>query len=349
MSKCLNIIHVSDLHVRLNQAAPESYGAELMGETIVQAVGKENDALLEKNTVVLVTGDLTESGLTTEFSRFSKTILRNLKASHVFFSAIPGNHDFDFLNKSLGIERKTNDHQEAFIPGPNGYKGLDLQFSLEENDSKGRFYPVYFKARGHHFIGLNSSEAVGARCFLPRGKFGKKQLNLLGKKLNELQSRDPSEKVILFTHHHPFPLPFGGDQDPDSTHSMLDWEAFGELMASIAGKLPPVDVLLFGHEHIHMNFSEGSPLRKYIPKKFQAIPVILSSGKTSILGREVNDVIDSSNPKKRKPVLDPSEKRLGRLIHFCRSREFVPEFLSLDLSTPLKPQVSQNFKKCCAG
>jgi hypothetical protein len=136
----------------------------------------------------------------------------------------------------------------------------------------------------HWFIGLNSMK--GELGYLDRwladGELGKKQLSdtvgLLRNLNTRPQAEKKKEKVILFLHHHPFIFPHGRflkDQYEKICHYLKDGE---EFMTKIAGL---ADILLFGHEHEHINFS-GTPLSKRYK-----IPYILSCGKSTVASREL--------------------------------------------------------------
>jgi hypothetical protein len=119
--------------------------------------------------------------------------------------------------------------------------------------------------------------------WLADGELGTKQLgDLVGllRNLNErTQAEKKKEKVILCLHHHPFIFPHSKlheDVYEKVCHYLKDGE---EFMTKITGL---VDILLFGHEHEHMNFS-GTPLSK----KYK-IPNILSCGKSTVASRELH-------------------------------------------------------------
>ncbi|MEW6709679.1 MAG: metallophosphoesterase [Candidatus Riflebacteria bacterium] len=331
MPKCLNIIHISDLHFHVNEYAPENSGAKLVLENL-SYIGKTNKSLVESNTVVIITGDLTESGICTEYSKLANA-LGTLSANHVFFSAVPGNHDYQIFNKGgSDIHLKSDDHRKAFIPVDTGYPRLEFNYTPKE-----KFYPLYFNLRGHHFIGLNSVEGVPTRDVKPIGNLGKRQLERLKALLDSLQSRGNSEKVILYTHHHPFPLPFGGDKDPKSTHSMSDWKKFNDLIGSYNGPKPPADVLLFGHVHMQMPFIQGNSLHDFLEQKgfgCAKIPLILASGKTPLHSRAVI-AIDAEN----NGIRANDEKRSAFLLHLCKDSNFQPQIHELDFSRPIQDQI----------
>ena len=89
---------------------------------------------------------------------------------------------------------------------------------------------------------------------LADGELGVKQLKVLSGILNGLDSRPRNQKIILYLHHHPFLFPddslleIAGEY---VAHRLKDGRA---LMSIIKGR---GDVLLFGHDHRHLNFSNS--------------------------------------------------------------------------------------------
>ncbi len=343
MTNCLNLLHISDLHFHVSEYAPENFGSKLCIDNIASSIGQQNGILNESNTVIIITGDLTESGTLPEFFLLSDS-LRKLSSNHVFFAAVPGNHDYQFLNKgSKNLQNDTKHHQLAFIPQENGYKKLRFEYP-EKN--RNLFFPLYFKARGHHFIGLDSTNKVNARSIFPVGNLGADQRKKFQELLKSLKNRPNEEKIIIFTHHHPFPLPYGGDSNPKSTHSMKDWEQFNDIFNSIESANPIADALLFGHEHVQMPFINGSNLHRFLKSKkygCSKVPIILGSGKTPLSNRALKDI-----DEKNQPILEMEEKRSAFMLQICKKKNYAIEVFTLDLGKPLQEQVStlSNCKTC---
>jgi len=98
-----------------------------------------------------------------------------------------------------------------------------------------------------------------------------RQINNLSGILNYLDDRPETQKVIVHLHHHPFLYPDEKDLVDviveKGGHWLKDGPAF---MHVIAGR---VDLLAFGHEHRHLDFSDTELSTKY------RIPHIFSAGK----------------------------------------------------------------------
>jgi hypothetical protein len=116
---------------------------------------------------------------------------------------------------------------------------------------------------------------------LADGELGSRQIHNTSGILNSIDELSASErkkkKVIVHLHHHPFLFP---DENwiEEGIEYIGHWLKDGEALLSVlAGR---IDVLLFGHEHHHLNFS-GTDL-----SKDYRIPWILSCGKTTENSKE---------------------------------------------------------------
>jgi len=93
------------------------------------------------------------------------------------------------------------------------------------------------------------------------------------------------------------------------THCLKDGAQF---MHAVTGK---VNILLFGHQHHHLDFSG-----KELSRKFR-IPVILSNGKSAEKGREY--ALQDDGTVRRKKL---AEGLLGRLIEIDDENNIPPPF-----------------------
>ena len=112
---------------------------------------------------------------------------------------------------------------------------------------------------------------------LADGELGTKQLRMLSGILNSLDKRPRHQKILLYLHHHPFLFPDDSMLKTAAeliTHRLKDGQA---LMSIIKGR---VDLLLFGHEHRHLNFSNSILSSQY------DIPHIHSAGKCTEIADE---------------------------------------------------------------
>lgn len=333
MPKCLNVIHLSDLHVRNDAQASENVGMKNLVDQMVKTFRK-NRGFYERNSIVLLTGDLTDSGLSTEYSKFIASI-GPLQNERIFYSGIPGNHDYEILDRHQGIE---SDYSACYWPNVENItpgQRQEFEFTAFNDPKKKDFYPMYFRFRGHHFIGLNSREDVGTRDLLPHGRIGRRQMGYLKTILQGLKQRNAAEKVILFLHHHPFVVPTSKDTAPESNHSLVDKEAFAGVLQEAMGENPSVDVLLFGHDHVHVDLS-SKEMKRLLPPVYANVPFICSSGK--------------STEAQQFPLNGDTHRFLhGRVLQICKKDGFRITSNTLDLEIPWQQQLPQQFiKKCTA-
>ncbi|MEW6267248.1 MAG: metallophosphoesterase [Thermodesulfobacteriota bacterium] len=253
------IFHISDLHIgRLvpTEANEESRNLEIIVNWLVKHYGED-----KITRVVLITGDLADDGTRSQFEDVRR-LLQPLYDYGFIVWPVPGNHDYG----TDGIHAKAS----RFIPFKDTFFSKNTPPFYDENVS----YPHVKLFGGHLFLGLNSMKAETGFVdgLLADGELGSKQIkNIIGV-LRKYLDRPPTQKVIVHLHHHPFMFP---DQSLIEkiadylTHRLKDGP---ELMHNIAGK---IDILLFGHEHHHLDFSGTAISRQY------RIPIILSNGKST--------------------------------------------------------------------
>ncbi len=260
------IIHLSDFHVGKSPA--ERKNLTIIVNTILNHDWSGNKP------VILITGDLVNDGDKKQFYNVRNT-LNPLYENNFIILPVPGNHDYGW--KGNHAEKKR-------------FKHFKSAFYFKENIS----YPQVKEINGHTFIGLNSMKAETGFFdgLLADGELGGKQIHNLSGVLKKCINRSPEEKVILFIHHHPFLYP---DESEIGTlfektgHWLKDGE---ELMDTIKGR---VDILLFGHEHRHLNFSNSDISSNY------AIPVILSAGNATEISPELN-VMDNGHAEQENVI-----------------------------------------------
>ncbi len=235
--------------------------------------------------LILITGDLIHDGDPKEYDD-AKSILKPLSDSGFIVWPIPGNHDYGRLGNHAE-KKRFKYFKQAFF-------GSDNPHYPQENV----VYPQVKRLNGHWFIGLNSmkGELGGVERWLADGQIGEKQLGDTVGLLEQLSKRKQQEKrknkVILFLHHHPFLFPHDGffaDIYEKFGHCLEDGKKF---MTKITGL---VDILLFGHDHEHINFSNTPLSRRH------KIRHILSCGKSTKASRELR-VNKTNMSKKPKPV-----------------------------------------------
>jgi len=203
--------------------------------------------------VILHTGDLVEDGRKSQY-RMAKRKLQPLLDSPILFWGVPGNHDYGWKGNYAQSKR---------------FKYFKSTIFGDETVS----YPhVKRDGGGNVYIGLNSmkSETGFGDGLLADGELGHRQIESLSSILDGLEDRPANQKVLVYLHHHPFHFPDEGAVRKlfeKAAHWLKDGNS---LMNVIAGR---VDVLLFGHEHRHLDFSQSDLKTKY------RIPKILSGGK----------------------------------------------------------------------
>ena len=93
-----------------------------------------------------------------------------------------------------------------------------------------------------------------------------------------LKDKKTESRVIVGLHHHPFSLPLKGRFPPIIDrifHSLKDGEAFLNV---VQGK---VDMILFGHQHLHIDLSNG-PVSQAMN-----VPFIYANGSSTQEGRDM--------------------------------------------------------------
>jgi predicted MPP superfamily phosphohydrolase len=274
----LQVLHLSDLHIGKTVTVERDNLYTIVRKIIEKWGGTASKPL------ILITGDIADDGKEGQVND-ARAILDPLYKSGFRLLAIPGNHDYG-RNGSHAVESRFKYFKTAFFP--------------LENVS----YPFPKEISGHMFIGLNSMKA-NTHFFdglLADGELGERQINDTIGILKKKEDRKPQEKVIIYLHHHPFLYPGLPilNYVPDLVgHYLKDGHDF---MHKISGR---VDVLLFGHEHWHLDFSGTQISRRY------RIPVILSAGKSTDETTKEYKVDDEGKADKDNVL---NQGLLGRLI-----------------------------------
>ena len=271
------ILHLTDTHV--GKTKDEAKNLKLIRDKIVENYG-------DGEMVILVSGDLVDDGQKKQFAKARKIMDPLFSNPNFKVWTVPGNHDYGW-NGTFNQARRFKYFKSAFY-GP--YENV--------------CYPHIKTHNGHIFIGLNSLKAeLGLTDrLLADGELGSKQLKNLNGVLNQLDGRDKNKKVIVHLHHHPFIFPEDID-DPIGNiyevlaHQLKDGPA---LMHILSGR---VDVIVFGHDHEQLDFSNTKISRQY------KIPHILSGGKCT----EYQDERRLNDKGKPKEIIH-KDALMGRLI-----------------------------------
>jgi hypothetical protein len=110
-----------------------------------------------------------------------------------------------------------------------------------------------------HFIGINSMEAELSALDLAGadGEVGDDQLNALNAKIETIRQEKPTDKIIVYLHHHPFYYHyFKRLKDADDLKEVLR-----ERVDENGNNIKKANILLFGHKHDEKRFQ--SKEKKY--------------------------------------------------------------------------------------
>lgn len=273
------ILHLSDLHVGKSES--ESANLKRIVEKVIRDFSRDK-------LTILITGDVVDDGQKKQYKE-AKEILKPLFDNKNFnVWPIPGNHNYGW--NGIHAERQR-------------FKYFKKAFYDLENVS----YPhVKIDSFGNLFIGLNSMKAETGFWdgLLSDGELGSRQIYNVSGILNSIDelpvSTRKKTKVIVHLHHHPFIYP---DKTwlEEGIQKGCHWLKDGEgLMRVIAGR---IDILLFGHEHRHLDFSKTELSEHY------RIPWIFAGGKCTKKSKEY--ALDKKG-KATKKVLNNG--LLGKLI-----------------------------------
>lgn len=275
----LQILHLSDLHVGKSETVERDNLKIIVAKTI-EKWGKD-----ENKPVVLITGDISNDGEVNQFDQ-AREILDPLYKSGFRLLVIPGNHDYGPIGSLVEINRFKN-FKKKFYP-----KNPEVTFPLPLEE-----------INGHVLVGLNSMEGQtrGIDKTFADGDLGDRQTRKLDEILKGLENRKSEHKVIVYLHHHPFLYPRRCPLFACIYERYGHWLDDGEEFMKVISNR--VDILLFGHEHWHIDFSGTDLSTKY------GIPVILSAG-MSTNEKQTEYAVNQEGIRKR--VLNKG--LLGRLI-----------------------------------
>lgn len=242
------ILHLSDLHIQ---------GKKRPDEQVVRLFQKVMDRWSTGiKPLVIITGDIVDNGTEKEF-KAARDLLAPLREKGFPLYLVPGNHDYGW-HGSIAQSKKFKLFKKYL------YAGQNISYPMT---------PPQLEDMA--LIGLNSMAAeldLRKGGLLANGELGKDQINFTIELIDQIKAQSPNKKIVLFLHHHPFIFPKKSWIEKVieyAGHHLKDGNTF---MKRINGK---VDMLLFGHDHLHINFSKGS--KDSLAEKYN-IPVILSCG-----------------------------------------------------------------------
>lgn len=198
----MKLIHLSDLHIR-TRASREYENLKRIVEHILEH---------HADSVVAITGDITDNGTKREFDR-ALELLEPLVEKCRLVLTMPGNHDVEFAGTLGRVDRQ---------PFRN------FRFDLECVRAG---YPYAMEFDGVQLVAIDTTAAAGGVEDLARGKVGYKQWVELSK---YLEMGEPRFRVVM-GHHHLFERDLG-----------LELVDADEVRAVCASRC---DLLLMGHKH----------------------------------------------------------------------------------------------------
>lgn len=245
-SEVMRIAHLSDLHVlQLEGVARRRFlNKRLTGyanlrfkrnhvhrRQYVEAIAKEIAA--QKIDHVVVTGDLTNLALETEFEAARDLLEKSLGLTPDRVSVVPGNHDL-YTAGALKSRRFTQFFAEY------------IQSDLPELAAKTRLGPFPFvRLRGPcAFIGVTT--AVPRLPFVASGAIGKLQMDALAKIFAHAEVKKRTPVVLL---HHPLHNP------PSKLKTLLEGLTDAEQLAAHLRSAVAADGLVL-HGHLHRRQSK---------------------------------------------------------------------------------------------
>jgi 3',5'-cyclic AMP phosphodiesterase CpdA len=228
-SNTITLAHLSDLHVR--RGHPER------ARVVQRALALPE---VEKADLVVITGDVTQSGLAYELDAAEELLVDIAEEGRLM--VVPGNHDTSLhgLNASNIVNRLSGARRE--ISGR--FATLSVRVGKARRISSRRSpWPVRRDlAEGRCVVyGLDSTRAAFGDL-LARGCCGESQLDALDRDLDELS---PDQRVVIALHHHVTRHPSGrGAFDFDPALELLDKRDVQKLLRRFQ-----VELVLHGHRH----------------------------------------------------------------------------------------------------
>ena len=271
-------LHISDVHIGESNRETENL------DTIVNFILDKEDWQDDKP-FIIVTGDIVNDGGRAQFIN-ARNAFERLSRAEFTMRFVPGNHDYGVIGNCASVDNFNN------------FRDIFKDFHEIE-------YPRLEKLGGHTLIGLDSmkGETGSLSEWWADGRLGG-QIEWLKNELANFEDRNETEKtkhkIIVYLHHHPFIFP--DDTLPEvfaewAVHWLNDGPDFMKVVRE------QVDIVLFGHEHRHLDFSNT---RFYDENKIRFV----SSGKSTELGCEYP--VDSSGIPSDNST--NGEHLMGRLI-----------------------------------
>lgn len=245
----MKFLHISDLHI----GQP---GARHTVQKLVDSIIKT-----EEKQVVLLTGDVTDDGLTSQYED-ALSALKPLTLAGFLVLPVPGNHDVGV--KGINYNVFTRARFDAFLhelTGPILYSKL---------------YPYVYRIDGVQYV-MCDSTVEGKN--LAGGGLGYVQRNRIATELQ--QGKDAGLINVVALHHHPFDTGFG--------LKLHDWE---QTLSSLSARC---DVLCFGHKHEAGEWSGSWGIRRILAAdkttrsmRYRSVEINRETGRIDQAWREVS-------------------------------------------------------------
>ena len=189
----------------------EEYSVDVLNAAVNRLVDERPD-------LVLVTGDLSNLGLRSEWHA-AQRLLQPLRDVGIRVGVIPGNHDYYVRGSAMGAFEHTFAH----------WQWADSRLSAH--------YPFVMRAGNISVLMMNS--AIPTMPLFAYGRVSRAQLHRAAQ-LAEIE-RFQGQKLIVALHHHPIPAPH---KKVDATRDLKDARQVRDLARDIRAEL-----VLHGHNH----------------------------------------------------------------------------------------------------
>lgn len=190
-----------------------------------------------KSSVVVITGDVTDSGDAGDYS-IAKAFVKTLRDAGFEVYVVPGNHDY-CAEGTLWLEAAASAELK--------------RARFRQHVSDARYPAVIDRGSEGRLILLDTMKGElddwEHADNWAQGRLGQDQLQRLQQAVEEFQPQRPGRKLVVCMHHSPFHTP---DNDPRGC--LQDGKEFLKI---VGGR---VDALLFGHTTNDGNLQESFPL-----------------------------------------------------------------------------------------
>lgn len=201
----MNILHLSDFHIRKENRSSYNDLCKNINDAIGKASTKYNQKLDPE--IVLVTGDFTETGNGDEYKWFKDGFLKLLQLSHFnnvkYVMLVPGNHDFSWAVEETRADNYINMCKDL----EKGLSSVDNQnLQIEANDNLIKHIYIEGENKNLLLIGMNSMK-IDSPGKPGLGYFSKDQLRIVANIISEYK-KDEFAKTQIFVafHHHLLPV-----------------------------------------------------------------------------------------------------------------------------------------------